>query len=291
MGFTGLARWLNAPPNGLDIVQANLRANHSAAFHSRWHLSIKSYRSVLTQTPDSTVQSERNMFALTMDDNVFIHLEDPAAPTRADVLAVAPPGQEAMYLKSPSHYRNTFLAMRPPGGLEQLLAQIKARWISVRQAAGQRNNITGQQLIIEGRTYSIGTDWMVRVGNVQLAGGAIKGMLLEAEYLPLPLLRSAATDNTSELLSNLLTSILPNIPDAKTVAVTFNDAHWQDQLWDREKELSEMNDPVAVVDNDDPYAWDNTDIAEWKQGDWAGVDREQRSAYLIIGALRSEGLL
>lgn len=119
------------------------------------------------------------MFALTMEDNVFIHLEDPAAPTRADVLAVAPLGQEAMYLQSPSHYRNTFLALRPPGGLEQLLAQIKARWISVRQAAGQRNNITGQQLIIEGRTYSIGTDWLVRVGNVQLAGGAIKGMLLE----------------------------------------------------------------------------------------------------------------
>lgn len=138
---------------------------------------------MLGQLPDANIQSERNMFALTLDENVFILLEDPAAPSRADVLAAAPPGQEAIYLQSPSHYRNTFLTLRPPGGLEQLLAQIKARWISVRQATGQRNNINGQQLTIEGRTFSIGTDWLVRVGNVQLAGGAIKGMLLEVRIL------------------------------------------------------------------------------------------------------------
>jgi hypothetical protein len=122
------------------------------------------------------------MYALTLDENVFILLEDPAAPNRADVLAAAPPGQETVYLHSPSHYRNTFLTLRPPGALEQLLAQIKARWVSVRQNTSgptQRNPTGGQQLLIDGHTYAIGTDWLVRIGNVVLAGGAVKGMLLE----------------------------------------------------------------------------------------------------------------
>lgn len=127
------------------------------------------------------------MYALTMDDNVFILLEDPTAPSRADVLAAAPPGQEAIYLQSPSHYRNTFLTLRPPGALEQLLNQIKARWIAVRQTSAsgtQRNQTSGQQLIIDGQTFAIGTDWLVRIGNVILAGGAVKGMLLEVKFSP-----------------------------------------------------------------------------------------------------------
>jgi hypothetical protein len=127
------------------------------------------------------------MYALTLDENVFILLEDPAAPNRADVLAAAPPGQETVYLHSPSHYRNTFLTLKPPGALEQLLAQIKARWVSVRQNTSgptQRNPTGGQQLLIDGHTYAIGTDWLVRIGNVVLAGGAVKGMLLEVNSLP-----------------------------------------------------------------------------------------------------------
>ena len=116
-----------------------------------------------------------------MDDNVFVLLEDPLAPTRADVLAAAPVGQEAAYLQSPSHFRTTFLTLQPPGALEQLLAQLKARWVSVRQSSGlaPRGQTTGQQLLIEGQIFSIGNDWLVRVGNVILTGGVVKGMLLE----------------------------------------------------------------------------------------------------------------
>lgn len=104
------------------------------------------------------------------------------APTRADVLAAAPPGQEAAYLAGPSHYRTTFLTLRPPGALEQLLAQLKARWVPVRQTAAnapQRGQSSGQQLFIDGHIFAIGNDWLVRVGNVILGGGAVKGMLLE----------------------------------------------------------------------------------------------------------------
>ncbi|KAF8205014.1 hypothetical protein BJ912DRAFT_940012 [Pholiota molesta] len=294
MGFTGLARWLNAPPTGLQLVRDNLVLNHNAQFRGKWYLSVKSYRSQLGEIPGYQVPTERNMYALTLDENVFILLEDPAAPSRADVLAAAPPGQEAVYLQSPSHYRNTFLTIKPPGALEQLLTQIKARWISVRQpSSNQRSQTSGQQLIIDGQTFAIGTDWLVRIGNVILAGGAVKGMLLEAEYLPLPVLHSEIADGTSELLSNLLTSILPNIRDAKTVAVTISDAQWEDVLWDREEELKcmNMNNATPNSQSNDPYAWDEGDSVEWKEGDWVGVDRDQRSAFLIMGALRSEGLL
>ncbi|KAJ3510985.1 hypothetical protein NLJ89_g4359 [Agrocybe chaxingu] len=295
MGFTGLARWLNAPASGQQLVRENLVLNHGAIPRGKWHISLKSYRSMLGQTLGYQVPIERTMYALTMEENVFILLEDPAAPSRADVLAAAPPGKEALFLQGPSHFRNTFLTLKPPGALEQLLAQIKARWVPVRQTTSsnnQRHQAGGQQLIIEGQVFSIGTDWVVRIGTVTLAGGAIKGMLLEAEYLPLPALHSSVADGTSELLSNLLTSILPNIPDAKTVAVTISDAQWEDVLWDREEEVKSLLQPADErVQDDNPYAWDNDDVKEWKRGDWTGVDRDQRSAYLIMGALRSEGLL
>ena len=52
----------------------------------------------------------------------------------------------------------------------------------------------------------------------------------------MPVLHSPVADGTSELLSNLLLSVLPNVPDAKTVAVTIPDAQWDDVLWTREEE-------------------------------------------------------
>ncbi|KAG6844904.1 hypothetical protein H0H87_002603 [Tephrocybe sp. NHM501043] len=221
-----------------------------------------------------------------MDDNVFVLLDDPLAPTRADVLAAAPPGQEAAYLQGPTHFRTTFLTLKPPGALEQLLAQLKARWVSVRQSSSngpQRGQSSGHQLWIDGHQYAIGNDWLVRVGNVCLPGGGIKGMVLEAEYLPLPVLHSPVADGTSELLSNLLTSILPNIKDAKTVAVTISDSQWDDVLWDREQEEKNVNSTEGKETSEnleDIYAYGDEDIPEKKDKDWVGIDRD-RSATVI----------
>lgn len=115
----------------------------------------------------------------------------------------------------------------------------------------------------------------------------------------MPVLHSPIADGTSELLSNLLLSVLPNIRDAKTVAVTISDAQWEDVLWDREEEeetakakRKEAEDvKMKAADDDDIYAWGHDDVLEKKKGDWVGVDRDRRSAYLIMGALRSEGIL
>ncbi|PFH52751.1 hypothetical protein AMATHDRAFT_73882 [Amanita thiersii Skay4041] len=291
MGFTGLARWVNAPSSGLQMVTQNIVWNHNGVLKGRWFLSVRSYRSTLSQISGAQVSSERTMCALTMDENVFVLLEDPAAPTRADVLAAAPPGQELTYLQSPSHYRTTFLTLTPPNALEHLLAQLKARWISVRQGSGtQKGQTPGHQLTVDGHIFAIGTDWLVRVGNVMLASGAVKGMLLEAEYLPLPVLHSPITDGTSELLSNLLTSVLPNVSDAKTVAVTISDSQWEDVLWDREEEEKGAKRKERTG-SEDIYMYGDEEKGGWKPGDWGGIDRDRRAAYLIMGALRSEGIL
>ncbi|KAF7332237.1 Protein-serine/threonine kinase [Mycena kentingensis (nom. inval.)] len=264
MGFTGLARWTNAPPTGLKDIQDNIQ-HQNGVYRGPWRLSVSSYRSAFSAPGGPP---ERSIFALTMDQNVFVLVEDPNAPVRADVVAS---GDEAAYLQRNYHYRNTFLTLRPPGGLEQLLAQLNARWKPVREGAPQRGQPI-QQLAIDGHIYALGTDWIVRVGNVVLAGGAIKGMILEAEYLPLPVLHSPTGDGTSELVSNLLTSILPIGPDARAVAITISDAQWEDVLWDGEPE------PEEVAENEeDVYAWDDaTPRVVSKKRDWFGIHQYQR---------------
>ena len=109
------------------------------------------------------------------------------------------------------------------------------------------------------------------------------------------MLHSQASDGTSELLSNLLTSVLPNIRDAKTVAVTISDSQWEEVLWDREEEErgEESKSKRREGVSDDIYVSDETadDDDVPVKGDWTGVERDRRSAFLIIGALKSEFLL
>ncbi|KAK0230738.1 hypothetical protein IW262DRAFT_426508 [Armillaria fumosa] len=288
MGFSGLARWLNAPTTALPLIRENIVVNHNGHPEGKWQLSVKSFRSTLSQSDGSQVPSERSMCALTMGENVFVLLDDPGAPSRVEAENLT---------QLPTHYRNTFLTLSPPGALEHLLAQLKARWVSVRQSTANiapRTQAAGPQLLIDGHVFSIGTDWIVRIGNVVLSGGAVKGMLLEAEYLPLPVLSSPLQDGTSELLSNLLTSILPNIRDAKTVAITISDSQWEDVLWNREEEEKEKRskEEREPVDEDDIYVYgDEEEDGKQQPRDWTGVDRDRRSAFLIMAALRSEGIL
>jgi len=115
--------------------------------------------------------------------------------------------------------------------------------------------------------------------------------------LPSPVLRSQDPSATPELLSNLLTSILPNIPDARTVAVTISDAQWEEVLWSSAEHEAEDEANAARANStsseDDIFVYENEETGkETKQkGDWTGLDRDRRSAFLIIGALRSEGVL
>ncbi|KAJ4466081.1 hypothetical protein C8J55DRAFT_544503 [Lentinula edodes] len=228
--------------DGLLAIRNNIQENHNGFLKGPWNLAIKSFRSTLSQTP-----------------GIHLPLEP---PTRADVVqAIADKTTPPNF--HPTHYRTTFLTLNPPGALEQLLAQLKARWVPVRQTStnnAQRGQASGHQLLIKGQT-------------------------------------GPAADGTSELLSNLLTSVLPNVPDAKTVAVTISEAQWEDVLWDREedekaqKEVAQAKERESNGENDDIFVYGLEDIPIKRRGDWTGVDRDRRSAFLAIGDLKSEGIL
>ncbi|TFK55740.1 hypothetical protein OE88DRAFT_1716456 [Heliocybe sulcata] len=292
MGFSGLARWINAPSTGLDLVSEHIKHNYDEKPIGPWRLSIRSYRSTLGTIPGYSAPAERTMAALTMGENVFVVLEDPLAPTRAELLAHIATLDPSQPIPDPPHYRSTFLTLRPPGALEQLLTQLKGKWVPSRQTGTEQRGLSGSQIRVEGAIWQIGSDWIVRAGTVYMGGGAhsTKGMLLEAEYKPLPVLHSQTADSASELLSNLLTAILPNVRDAKIVAVTISDTQWEEVLWDREQEEEGQAEEKKEEIVDEIFVSGDQDLPVTRKGDWIGLERDRRSAFLIIGALRSEGI-
>ena len=61
--------------------------------------------------------------------------------------------------------------------------------------------------------------------------------------------------------------------------------------WDTEEELQrEADRKKAQEDDDDIYATED-DHPPFKKCDWIGLDRDRRSAYMIINVLKQEGLL
>lgn len=105
----------------------------------------------------------------------------------------------------------------------------------------------------------------------------------QAEYLPLPNSPSSSSQ-TAELFSNLLTSLLPAVPDAKTVAVAVSDQEWHEVLCPE----ADVDDEDETAAEDDVYAFG---FPTPKRDDWTDIDRDRRSAFMIQGVLRSEGLL
>lgn len=85
--------------------------------------------------------------------------------------------------------------------------------------------------------------------------------------------------------------MLPNIRDAKTVAVTISDSQWEEVLWDREEEEKLSREKEPEEDGEEVFVAGEEGLPVKRRGDWVGVDRDRRSAFLIIGALRSEGIL
>lgn len=66
-----------------------------------------------------------------------------------------------------------------------------------------------------------------------------------------------------------------------------SETQWEDSMYARE----DPNEESEEMKTDDIFVVGHEDIPESKRGDWLGLDRERRSAFVILGALRSEGLL
>jgi hypothetical protein len=143
-------------------------------------------------------------------------------------------------------------------------------------------------------------------------------ILRQAEYLPVPILPTNE-DGGSDLLSNFLASIVPNVPDARTSAMSIHNEQWEEVLHHRfgpsppngapdpattPLDASDTQDVAAAAaekpvdedadDDDDADLYDypgKTSLNAANRGDWTGVERDRRSSFLVWAALKSEGLL
>ena len=73
--------------------------------------------------------------------------------------------------------------------------------------------------------------------------------------------------------------------------MTISDSQWEEVLWDREEEEMAEQEKKVEEDLDNIYVLDERENESPRKGDWIGIDRDRRSAFLIIGALKSEGIL
>jgi len=89
--------------------------------------------------------------------------------------------------------------------------------------------------------------------------------------------------------------MMPNTQDARFVLLPVTDNQWEDGLYDTDdrEERTSVRSPGDDEESEDGdiYIMADKAIPTARKGDWTGPYRDQRSAFLIIGALRTEGLL
>lgn len=84
------------------------------------------------------------------------------------------------------------------------------------------------------------------------------------------------------------------MPNATPVAVSIDDSLWDEMQWNcSEPDPVRVDNPDQVDQEDgDVFVFgDEEDPSAKQKGDWTGVDRDRRSAFLIMGSLKSEGIL
>ena len=113
--------------------------------------------------------------------------------------------------------------------------------------------------------------------------------------MPLPKSPSNADEETPEILSNMLVSVLPDVKNAMPVAVTVSEMHWAEVHWNchetEQNESGENQQKNGEDEDGDVFAYESDDSSKKQPGDWTGTERDRRSAFSIVGALRPEGML
>ncbi|KZO94840.1 hypothetical protein CALVIDRAFT_599587 [Calocera viscosa TUFC12733] len=246
MGITGLARWSNSNQQDLDIVCQRIMRT-GGVHRGRWLLLMRTYRS--TAATSSGTRGERIMHTVTpmgaSDPCTYVWLEDGSVPSRGEYRSqLAEKGAEeaarsrmAMLKdEEPAHFRTTFVTLKPPNSLDMLLINLRASWIPGRQigereawnrawqAAGNAPHLT-----LDGFIFHIGSDWIVRVGNLSSPAGGAKGMILEAEYLPLvhmPTREDGDVTKLNDFLSSFLAGLFPASPGARRTVAALEENLW-----------------------------------------------------------------
>ena len=128
-------------------------------------MSFQSYRS-------NTYQA-RTIYSVSTTSGTYALLEDQAVDLT---------GSER------SNPRVTFVTITPPESLPSMLGQIAGNW------SASRHNATAPsgrglvppgagQVLLDGYVYSVGNDWLVRIGNVTQSGNVHKGIVIEVSHI------------------------------------------------------------------------------------------------------------
>lgn len=124
-----------------------------------WRILLQSYRSAAVPS--------RSIYSVSTSDHTYAVLEDQA------------PHSENAFRLPP---RVSFVTIASLDGLPGILAQIGGAWSASRTNAtlGTRgvSAPTVNQLVLDGAVYSVGTDWIVRLGAVR-HGQTPKGLIIE----------------------------------------------------------------------------------------------------------------
>ncbi|CAE6445602.1 unnamed protein product [Rhizoctonia solani] len=304
MGVTCIARWPLALPNSMPQIVGHILNLPNVEHRGRWKYGARSYR--------SSVHPERFLYTLAYGENTHILLEDrkslerPAAlekirleqeaanqaaaaavtPAPAmeddDVVIIDATGQEpgsvlpkVKKIPLPLHFRTTFISLRPPSTFEQFLGQVKAKWVPRPSHAS-----------IEGVTFTIGTDWIIRMGFIQ-AGTAQKGVMLETEYLPMQTFPPTTDGQPPAILAEFVASIVPQShADYAFLPVRFSEQQWSEVLGSADDVQSEaLGAAEGVYSHGFEYATP-------RPSDWGtGFVQERRSAFLLLRMMLDEKLL
>ncbi|CAE6454295.1 unnamed protein product [Rhizoctonia solani] len=302
MGVTCIARWPLALPNSMPQFVGHILNLPNVEHRGRWKCSARSFR--------SSVHPERFLYTLVYGENAHILLEDrkslerPAAlekirfeqeaAEQAAATVSAPPmedddviildaaGQEpgavlpkAKNIPLPLHFRTTFISLKPPSTFEQFLGQVKAKW-------GSRPGNAG----IEGVTFTIGTDWIIRVGFIQ-AGSGHKGVMLETEYLPLQTFPPTTDGQPPAILAEFVASIVPQShADYTFLPMRFSEEQWSEILGSADDAQPK---PLGATEGEYSYGFE---YATPHPSDWgSGFTQERRSAFLLLRMMLDEKLL
>ncbi|KAL7416424.1 hypothetical protein BDY24DRAFT_412610 [Mrakia frigida] len=287
MGVTGWLRWSNPPNGAIETLVDLIQKEYSGNSVTRTSTQVTSYRSSFpvpahklpppphAPTGPAIPHYDRSLYTIQSNQSSYLIC---LAEDR-----LAAPGKEAQLCFS----------VTPPSSLGSILVATKSGFTLPPRASG-----SGAQVIdlgtnsakavraqintikIESMTYEIPLvrlglgggsglssggrkveiEWIVRVGSLGVAGKG--GIVIEAEYLSPP---SAAPLTTSPFdhVQAFLRSLLPHSASSSSVS-----PRPSPQLW---KSIG--------VDEEDAEGWEDL------------VEKGRRSGYILIGLLKTEGLV
>ena len=186
---TAIARWTRGNTQTmLPVLASSITRTHSGNTIGRWTVQIRSFRLPATShtagskgnntgrvgaAAEKQRDDGRNLFVVrstNTPEEGYAFIEDPAAPTIASSNNLPPSnGDEARH----THWTASTLA-HPDSSLfpfDVLLQRILCT------PPNQATPTTGawvprtSQILIEGYSFAVASDWIVRVGGVQIKGG------------------------------------------------------------------------------------------------------------------------